>query len=157
MNLIHKFQQPQEGVNCETFQTFLWSLQFVVQNKSWARYNRSLKLDWKLKYLELILLVSKKRWCLWLQVDSSKECHETPQVIGRDWIGIASCRHCVGQKALNMFLGELCGYPLFIMKNFKVNQNVKFCFANVMCQLCKFVLQNEPKVAAPVKPALSHV
>ena len=68
---------------------------------------------------------------------------------------VASCLHRVGQNALNMFRGELFGYPLFIMKNFMVTQNVKFCYVDVMCKLWKFVLQKEPEVAATVEPALS--
>ena len=39
---------------CERFtvQTRLWSLEFVIHNKSWARLHQSLKLDSKLKNLK---------------------------------------------------------------------------------------------------------
>ena len=41
------------------------------------------------------------------------------------------------------------------MKNFMVNKNVEYCFADVMCKLWKFTKQHEPSVCAALKPALS--
>lgn len=70
-------------------------------------------------------------------------------------IELASCRHRIAQKALNMFQGELFGYPLFIMKQLMKEKKVMFCFADVMCKLWKFVAKHEPSVLSSVKPALS--
>ena len=62
---------------------------------------------------------------------------------------------CIDQKALSMFQGELFGYPLFLIKNFMVNKNVEYSFADVMCKLWKFTKQDEPSVCADLKPGLS--
>lgn len=68
---------------------------------------------------------------------------------------VATCRHCVAQKAVNMKQGELFGYPLYIMKNFMTKWNVEYCWADVMCKLWKFVKREEPDICHTMKPALS--
>lgn len=68
---------------------------------------------------------------------------------------VATCRHVIAQKALNMFRGEVFGYPLYLIKYFIVAQNVKFCFADVMCKLWPFICNNEPLLASKILPALS--
>ena len=68
---------------------------------------------------------------------------------------VATCRHQVGQKALNMMQGELYCYPLYLMKNFMVPNGVEYAFADVMCKLWKFVQRVDPEVASKIKPALS--
>ena len=68
---------------------------------------------------------------------------------------VATCRHRVAQKALNMFQGELFGYPLYLMKEFMMPKSVKYCFADVMCKLWKFATQHEPELVHNIKPALS--
>ncbi|XP_057310731.1 uncharacterized protein LOC130648685 [Hydractinia symbiolongicarpus] len=56
---------------------------------------------------------------------------------------------------VRMFQGELFGYPLYLMKTFMAEKNVKFCFADVMCKLWKFVKQHEPSLRSLLRPALS--
>ena len=68
---------------------------------------------------------------------------------------VATCRHVLAQKALNMFRGEIFGYPLFLIKNFMVPRTVKFCFADVMCKLWPFICKNEPSLTDKIRPALS--
>lgn len=68
---------------------------------------------------------------------------------------VATCRHVIAQKAINMFRGEIFGYPLFLIKNFMISRQVKFCFADVMCKLWPFISQREPSVADRIRPALS--
>ena len=51
---------------------------------------------------------------------------ETSRVIELKSIEIASCRHSIAQKAVNMFQGELYGYLLYIQKNFMAPNKVKF-------------------------------
>ena len=68
---------------------------------------------------------------------------------------VATCRHVIAQKALNMYRGEVFGYPLYLIKNFMVQRNVKFCFADVMCKLWPFICNNEPLLASKIRPALS--
>ena len=68
---------------------------------------------------------------------------------------VATCRHVLAQKALNMFRGEIFGYSLFLIKNFMVPRTVKFCFADVMCKLWPFICKNEPSLTDKIRPALS--
>ena len=68
---------------------------------------------------------------------------------------IGSCRHAIGQKAVNMYQGELFGYPLYLMKFFMEPKGVQFCFADVICKLCGFAKKHKPVVADNLKPALS--
>lgn len=68
---------------------------------------------------------------------------------------VATCRHVIGQKAVNMFQGELFGYSFFIMKEFMIPNSVTFCFADVMCKLWKFICKHAPDISIAIKPALS--
>ena len=68
---------------------------------------------------------------------------------------VTTCRHHIVQKAVNRFHGELFGYPMFLIKEFMVPKNIKFCFADVMCKLWKFIGQRAPTIQKQIKPALS--
>lgn len=68
---------------------------------------------------------------------------------------VATCRHRLGQKAINMFQGELFGYPLFLIKEFIVPKKIEYCLADVMCKLWKFIGQRESNIQKSIKPALS--
>lgn len=68
---------------------------------------------------------------------------------------LISCRHAIGQMALNMFQGELFGYPLFLIKRLVEKNAPKYCFADVMCKLWGFIKRKEPGLALKTKPALS--
>lgn len=70
---------------------------------------------------------------------------------------VASCHHSIGQKALDMFQGELYGYPLYVINHIASNQNVKFYFADVMRKLWKFVKRYAPSIAKEIIPALSVI
>lgn len=59
---------------------------------------------------------------------------------------VATCRHRLGQKAINMFQGELFGYPLFLIKEFIVPKKIEYCLADVMCKLWKFIGQRESNI-----------
>ena len=50
---------------------------------------------------------------------------------------VATCRHNVGQMALNMKQGEVYAYPLYLIKNFMLPENVEFVFADVNGQFKK--------------------
>ena len=54
-----------------------------------------------------------------------------------------------------MFQGELYGYPLYLIKHIASNQDVTFCFDDVMCKLWKFVNRHAPSIAKEIIPALS--
>eukprot|EP00111_Clytia_hemisphaerica_P015835 TCONS_00046776-protein len=69
---------------------------------------------------------------------------------------VATCRHVIAQKAINMKQGELYGYALYLMKYFMVGEwKVEYCWADVMCKLWKFVKRIEPALCDRMKPALS--
>ena len=68
---------------------------------------------------------------------------------------VATCRHRLGQKAINMFQGELFGYPLFLIKEFIVPKKIEYCLAGVMCKLWKFIGQRGSNIQKSIKPALS--
>ncbi|XP_066933858.1 uncharacterized protein [Clytia hemisphaerica] len=68
---------------------------------------------------------------------------------------VATCRHVTAQKALNMFRGEVFGYPYFLIKNFMVPRRTSFCFADVMCKLWPFMRRDDPSMNDQIKPALS--
>ncbi|XP_066914469.1 uncharacterized protein [Clytia hemisphaerica] len=68
---------------------------------------------------------------------------------------VMSCRHQLGQKALNMHQGELYGYALFLIKHHMVPRNVQFVFADVMCKLRKYVERVDPATAKKFTGALS--
>ncbi|XP_057311085.1 uncharacterized protein LOC130648956 isoform X2 [Hydractinia symbiolongicarpus] len=87
--------------------------------------------------------------------NAAKNAKKKTNSLDETGIELASCRHRIAQKALNMFQGELFGYPLYLMKTFMAEKNVKFCFADVMCKLWKFVKQHEPSLPSLLRPALS--
>ncbi|XP_066934787.1 uncharacterized protein [Clytia hemisphaerica] len=68
---------------------------------------------------------------------------------------VMSCRHQLGQKALNMHQGELFGYSLYLIKHHMLPNNVKFIFADVMCKLRKFIERVDPETAKKFTGALS--
>ena len=47
---------------------------------------------------------------------------------------VGTYRHCIAQKAINMFHGDLFWYSMFLIKEFMV-QKTKFYFVDVMCKL----------------------
>jgi len=68
---------------------------------------------------------------------------------------VMSCRHQLGQKALNMHQGELYGYALFLIKHHMIPRKVQFVYADVMCKLRKFVERIDPETATKFTGALS--
>lgn len=89
-------------------------------------------------------------------LDSSKERKKKKQgQLDETGLEVASCRHSIGQKVLNMFQGELYGYPLYLIKHIASNRDVTFCFADVICKLWKFVKKHAPSIAKEIIPALS--
>ncbi len=68
---------------------------------------------------------------------------------------VATCRHVTAQKALNMFRGEVFGYPYFLINKFMIPNRTKFCFADVMCKLWPFMVRDDASIQAAIKPALS--
>lgn len=68
---------------------------------------------------------------------------------------VATCRHRVAQKALNMYRGEIFGYPLYLIKNFMLKNSVEFFFADVACKLWPFIVNKEPTMSTKIKPAVS--
>ena len=68
---------------------------------------------------------------------------------------MATCRHQLGQKALNMKRGELYAYALYLIKQHALPNHVEFIFADVMCKLWKFLKKVDPSVVAHLKGALS--
>ena len=67
---------------------------------------------------------------------------------------LASCRHSIGQKAVNMFQGELYGYPLYIHKHFMVPRKVKFFWCDVVCKYWPWTKKVEPELTTNIKPSL---
>lgn len=70
-------------------------------------------------------------------------------------IDVVTCRHVIAEKALNMFQGELFGYPMYLIKHFMIPKRVKFCFADVMCKLWPFMCHHDPSINNHIRPALS--
>ena len=68
---------------------------------------------------------------------------------------VCTCRHVIAQKALNMFRGEIFGYPMFLIKNFMIPKKVRFCFADVMCKLWDFMVEKDSTLKGLITPALS--
>ncbi|XP_066918229.1 uncharacterized protein, partial [Clytia hemisphaerica] len=68
---------------------------------------------------------------------------------------VMSCRHQLGQRALNMKQGELYGYPLYLIKEHINTRDIKFVFADVMCKLSKFIQRVDAETAKAFKGALS--
>ncbi|XP_066932550.1 uncharacterized protein [Clytia hemisphaerica] len=89
---------------------------------------------------------------VWTAAKNSKRKLDKLDETGLD---VVTCRHVIAQKALNMFQGELFGYPMFLLTNFMVQRNITYCFADVMCKLWPFVVRNEPFLQDKIKPALS--
>ena len=58
---------------------------------------------------------------------------------------VTTCRHQLGQKALNMKRGELYLYALFLIKQNALPNHAEFIFAEVMCKLWKFMKNVDPK------------
>lgn len=70
-------------------------------------------------------------------------------------IEVAICRHCIAQKAINMFQVELFAHSMFLMKTFMLPRNVKFAYADVMCKLWNFTIRHETSFIDHIQPALS--
>uniref|UniRef100_A0A7M6DRD2 Uncharacterized protein n=2 Tax=Clytia hemisphaerica TaxID=252671 RepID=A0A7M6DRD2_9CNID len=68
---------------------------------------------------------------------------------------VATCRHVLAQKAINMFRGEIFGYPYFLIKEFMIPRGTNFCFADVMCKLWPFMTRDDPSIKTLISPALS--
>ena len=68
---------------------------------------------------------------------------------------MATCRHVVAQKALNMFRGEIFGYPMYLVKKYMMVKGVVFCFADVMCKLWGFMIKKDSSIKSSIQPALS--
>uniref|UniRef100_A0A7M5U8G7 CxC3 like cysteine cluster domain-containing protein n=1 Tax=Clytia hemisphaerica TaxID=252671 RepID=A0A7M5U8G7_9CNID len=68
---------------------------------------------------------------------------------------VATCRHVLAQKALNMFRGEVFGYPYFLIKECMIKNGTNFCFADVMCKLWPFIVRDDASIKTKIKPALS--
>jgi len=68
---------------------------------------------------------------------------------------VATCRHVIAQKAINMKQGEQYGYALYLMKHYMVKWKVEYCWADVMCKLWKFAQRIDPDICKLMKPALS--
>uniref|UniRef100_A0A7M5XFT7 Uncharacterized protein n=2 Tax=Clytia hemisphaerica TaxID=252671 RepID=A0A7M5XFT7_9CNID len=66
---------------------------------------------------------------------------------------VMSCRHQLGQRALNMKQGELYGYPLYLIKEHINTRDIKFVFADVMCKLSKFIQRVDAETAKAFKGA----
>ena len=68
---------------------------------------------------------------------------------------VATCRHQLAQKALNMKRGEIFAYSHFIVRNFVLPNNITLMFADVMCKLYKYLCRVEPRFEKNLKGALS--
>ena len=68
---------------------------------------------------------------------------------------MASCRHNIGQKAVNMFQGELYGYALYIQNFFMIPRNVKFMWCDVICKYWPWAKKVDEEVTKIMLPALS--
>uniref|UniRef100_A0A7M5UXB5 CxC3 like cysteine cluster domain-containing protein n=1 Tax=Clytia hemisphaerica TaxID=252671 RepID=A0A7M5UXB5_9CNID len=68
---------------------------------------------------------------------------------------VATCRHVMAKKAINMFRGEVFGYPYFLIKESMIPNGTRFCFADVMCKLWPFMVRDDASIKESIKPALS--
>ncbi len=66
-----------------------------------------------------------------------------------------SCRHQLGQKALNMHQGELYGYALYLIQKHMIPRNVQYVFSDVMCKMFKFIKRVDKTTAENIVGALS--
>ena len=88
----------------------------------------------------------------WKAASNVGRKHRTLDETGLD---IVSCRHSIGQHAVNMFRGELYGYALFLHKNYLAPRNVKFFFSDVVCKYWPWAQKVAPGLTEDMKPALS--
>ena len=72
----------------------------------------------------------------------------------RDETGLelVSCRHCIAQKAVNMFRGEIFGYAYYLQKNFK--HDVRFYFSDVACRYWKWLHKIDIQLYENQTPAI---
>eukprot|EP00794_Sanderia_malayensis_P014430 gene14430-15935_t len=52
---------------------------------------------------------------------------------------VASCRHRIAQKAVNMFRGEIFGYAYYIQKNFFAHRHLSYVYSDVACKYSKWL------------------
>eukprot|EP00794_Sanderia_malayensis_P012451 gene12451-13738_t len=52
---------------------------------------------------------------------------------------VASCRHRIAQKAVNMFRGEIFGYAYYIQKNFFAHGHLSYVYSDVACKYSKWL------------------
>eukprot|EP00795_Rhopilema_esculentum_P015807 gene15807-7112_t len=72
----------------------------------------------------------------------------------RDETGLelVSCRHCIAQKAVNMFRGEIFGYAYYLQKNFKYD--ARFYFSDVACRYWKWLGKIDIQLYTHQTPAI---
>ncbi|XP_072041208.1 uncharacterized protein [Amphiura filiformis] len=75
-------------------------------------------------------------------------------------LAVAGCRHTLAQKAVNMFRGEMYGYPHFLHTSFMLQEGVQFMWQDVICKYWPWAKkqQQKPEYArgtTAMKPALS--
>ena len=87
--------------------------------------------------------------------NAAKNSRHKGRSLDETGLEVATCRHYLGQKAINIFQGELFGQPLFLIKEFMVPNKIEYCFAEIMCKLWKFIGQHESNIQKSTKPALS--
>ncbi|XP_066924609.1 uncharacterized protein [Clytia hemisphaerica] len=68
---------------------------------------------------------------------------------------VMSCRHQLGQRALNMHRGEIYGYPLYLIREHLSTRNMKFVYADIMCKLSKLIKRVDAETANKFTGALS--
>ena len=68
---------------------------------------------------------------------------------------MATCRHSITQKALNMFQGELYGYSYYIVKNLLIPKKTKFFWCDVVCKMWPWLKRVDPEMCQTLSPALS--
>ena len=76
---------------------------------------------------------------------------------------LATCRHAVILKGINMFQGEIFAYPLYVLKELTQKASIQFVCQDVICRFWPWLqkvrpaLSNDPGVQATkdMKPFLS--
>jgi hypothetical protein len=86
---------------------------------------------------------------------AAKSTSKTMANLDETGLEVAGCRHGIAQKAVNMFRGEIFGYPHYLHTRFFMNV---VCFwADVVCQYWPWARQKEAVTGIPLTsvPCLS--
>ena len=75
-------------------------------------------------------------------------------------LAVVGCRHTIAQKAVNMYRGEMYGYPHFLQVHFMLPNGVQYMWQDVICKFWPWAVKQRKHpsyvlASQQMKPALS--